>query len=109
MSCIALLDLRKAEELHYFMSSLVVTWSQHTVVKERNLHGRPMQDVGAEADVFNPQVATVNDNEMDILNKCVAMMYKSSTTTGVNNARLDMFARKQRPYQGIPPTRSALL
>ena len=46
---------------------------------------------------------------MDILDKCVAMMYKSSTTTGVNNARLDMFARKQIPYQGIPPTRSALL
>ncbi len=37
------------------------------------------------------------------------MMYKSSTATGVNNARLDMFARKQRPYQAIPPTRSALL
>ena len=29
--------------------------------------------------------------------------------TDVNNARLDMFARKQRPYQAIPPTRSALL
>ena len=37
------------------------------------------------------------------------MMYKSSTATGVNNARLDMFARKQRLYQAIPPTRSALL
>ena len=67
------------------------------------------QDVGAEADVFNPQLATVNDNEVDILDKCVAMMYKSSTTTGVNNARLGMFARKQRPYQCIPPTRSDLL
>ena len=63
----------------------------------------------ADPGVFNPQVATVNDNEVDILDKCVAMMYKSSTTTGVNNARLDMFAQKQRPYQGIPPTRSALL
>ena len=29
--------------------------------------------------------------------------------TDVNNARLDMFARKQRPYQAIPPTQSALL
>ena len=57
-----------------------------------------------------PQVATVNDNEVDILQKFVVMMYdKSSTATGVNNARLDMFARKQRPYQAIPPTRSALL
>ena len=41
MRCIALLDLRKAEELHYFMPSLVVTWSQPSVVKESNLHGRP--------------------------------------------------------------------
>ena len=57
-----------------------------------------------------PQVATVNDNEMDILEKCVVTMYaKSSTATRVNNARLDMFARKQGPYQAIPPTRSALL
>ena len=56
-----------------------------------------------------PQVATVNDNEVDILDKCVVMMYTSSTATGVNNAMLDMFARKQRPYQAIPPTRSALL
>ena len=34
---------------------------------------------------------------------------RSSTATAVNNARLDMFSRKQRPYQAIPPTRSALL
>ena len=53
---------------------------------------------------------TVNDYEMDILEKFVVIMYdRSSTATGVNNARLDMFARKQRPYQAIPPTRSALL
>ena len=39
----------------------------------------------------------------------MVMMYKSSTATGVNNARLDMFARKQIPYQAIPPTRPALL
>ncbi len=41
MSCIALLDLRKAEELHFVTPSLVVMWSQPTVVKEINLHGRP--------------------------------------------------------------------
>ena len=39
----------------------------------------------------------------------VIMYDRSSTTTCVNNARVDMFARKQRPYQAIPPTRSALL
>ena len=41
MSCIALLDLRKAEELHSFMPSLVVMLSHSSVVKERNLHDRP--------------------------------------------------------------------
>ena len=36
-----------------------------------------------------PQVATVNGNEVDILEKCVVMMYdKSSTATGVNNESL---------------------
>ena len=33
--------LRKAEELHHVMPSLVEMWSQPSVVKERNLHGRP--------------------------------------------------------------------
>lgn len=38
------------------------------------------------------------------------MMYdRSSTATTVNEARLDMVARKQRPYEAIPPTRAALL
>ena len=60
--------------------------------------------------VSTAQVETVNDNEVDILEKFVVMMYdKSSTAKGVNNARLDMFARKQRPYQAIQATRSALL
>ena len=48
-------------------------------------------DVFARRSQYPP---TVNDNEVDILEKCVVMMYKSSTATGVNNARFDMFARK---------------
>ena len=36
------------------------------------------------------------------------MMYdRSSTAEGVN-ARLDMYAQKQRPYEVISPTRGAL-
>ena len=63
-------------------------------------------DVFARLSQYSP---TVNDNEVDILDKFVVMVYdRSSTATGVNNARLDMFARKQRPYKAIPPTRSAL-
>ena len=39
MSCIALLDLRMAEDLHSCMHSLVVMWSQPSVLKEINQHG----------------------------------------------------------------------
>ncbi|KAJ8353186.1 hypothetical protein SKAU_G00207530 [Synaphobranchus kaupii] len=47
---------------------------------------------------------------MKILENFVVMMYdRSSTADGVDNARLDMFARKQRPYEAIPPTQAALL
>ena len=46
MSCIALLNLRKADELHAFMPSLVVMWSQPSV-----------------------------DNEMDILEKLLVIMH----------------------------------
>ena len=57
-----------------------------------------------------PPPPTVNNNEVDILEKFAVMIYdKSSTATGVDNARLEMFAWKQRPYQATPPTRSALL
>ena len=38
------------------------------------------------------------------------MMYdKSSEAAGVDDARLDLFARKQRSYEAIPPTKAALL
>ena len=37
------------------------------------------------------------------------MYDRYSTAATVDEARLDMFARKQRPYESIPPTRAALL
>lgn len=55
-----------------------------------------------------PPVLT--DGELEILEKFVVLMYdRSSTAVSVDEARLDMFARKQRPYEAIPPTRAALL
>ncbi|KAJ8419194.1 hypothetical protein AAFF_G00006930 [Aldrovandia affinis] len=51
----------------------------------------------------------VDDEDLKTLEKFVVMMYdRSSTAEGVDDARLDMFARKQRPYEAIPPTQSAL-
>lgn len=53
---------------------------------------------------------TVGDDDLETLEKFVVTMYdRSSTAAGVDDARLDMFARKQRPYEAIPPTRAALL
>ncbi|KAL7370274.1 hypothetical protein ABVT39_024501 [Epinephelus coioides] len=51
----------------------------------------------------------VDDEDLKTLEKIVVMMYdRSSTAEGVDDARLDMFARKQRPYEAIPLTQSAL-
>ena len=36
------------------------------------------------------------------------MYDRSSAATGVDEARLHMFARKQRPYDSIPPTQADL-
>ena len=51
---------------------------------------------------------TVDDEDLQILEKFVVIMYdRSSTAEGVDDARLDMFARKQRPYEAISHTRGA--
>ena len=45
----------------------------------------------------------INDEDQRILETFVTTMYdRSSASTGVNAARLDLFARKQRPYAAIP-------
>ena len=49
---------------------------------------------------------------MDILKRFVIPMYmydRSSTAATVDEARLDLFARKQGPYEANPPTKAALL
>ena len=52
----------------------------------------------------------VTDDDLQKLEQFVIIMYdKSSAATSVNDARLDLFARKQRQYESIPPTRAALV
>ena len=51
----------------------------------------------------------IEENDLKMLEKFVVLMYdRSSGATCVNDARLDLFARKQRSYDAIPPTRAAL-
>lgn len=53
---------------------------------------------------------TVEAGDLEILERFVILMYDSSNNaTTVDESRLDMFARKRRPYGAIPPTRMALL
>lgn len=52
---------------------------------------------------------TVDDDDLKILEFVVMMYDRSSTVEDVDDARLDMCARKQRPYEAIPPTPAALL
>lgn len=51
----------------------------------------------------------VEDEDIKVLERFVVLMYdRSSSSTNVNEARLDLFARKQRTYESIPPTQAAL-
>ena len=56
------------------------------------------------------QCVTALDNaDLQSLEKFVVVIYdRSSADTRVNDVRLNLFARKQRTYDAIPPTQSAL-
>jgi len=65
-----------------------------------------VSDVFSKLSQYPP---TIHDSDMKTLENFVVMMYdRSSTADGADDARLDMFSRKQRPYEAIPPTRDAL-
>ena len=67
-------------------------------------------EVSAVFNKLSQYPLSVQDIDMKVLEQFVVMMYdRSSTADGVDSARLEMFARKQRPYEAIPPTRAALL
>ena len=51
----------------------------------------------------------VTDTDLKTLERCVGLIYyRSNAATGVDEARLHMFARKQRQYDSILPTQTAL-
>ena len=50
------------------------------------------------------------ETDMEILEGFICIMYDHGTDTfTVNKARLELFARKQRSYDAIPPTLDALM
>ena len=52
---------------------------------------------------------SISDLDLHRLERFVVLMYdRSSAATNMDEARLDLFARKQRPYNSIPPTQASL-
>ncbi|KAK4321216.1 hypothetical protein Pmani_007946 [Petrolisthes manimaculis] len=56
---------------------------------------------------YPPVVENADYNVLDML--VITMYDKNNTMDKVDEARLNLFARKQRPYDGIPPTSTALI
>jgi hypothetical protein len=66
-------------------------------------------DVSETFTKLSQQPTEVTELDLQQLEKFVVMVYdRSSAVTSVDEARLDLFARKQRPYNSIPPTQAAL-
>lgn len=67
------------------------------------------EDVTTTFARLSQKPAAVDDDDLQILEKFVVALYdRSSSQASVNEARLDLFARKQRSYDSIPPTQAAL-
>lgn len=51
----------------------------------------------------------IEASDLQVLERFVVLMYdRSSRTSSVDEARLDLFAKKQKPFDLLPPTQSSL-
>jgi CO dehydrogenase/acetyl-CoA synthase beta subunit len=62
----------------------------------------------AATEVFthlSASVSSITDDELSFIEECVVIMYdRVSETNKVDEARQDLFARKQRQYNAVPPS-----
>ena len=105
-------DLREQGELCISMPSLDVMWCLPSEERGRNRHGRHgmylMRSQQPSVTLASSRLKSHN-TDLKTLERFVVLMYdRSSAATGVDQARLHMFARKQRPYDSITPTHAAL-
>ena len=64
-------------------------------------------DVFQKLSIYPP---VLNDNDIGIIQMYVVSLYdRSSPVASVDEARFDMFARKQRSFDAIPPTKASLI
>ena len=67
------------------------------------------KEISTAFTTFSQCVTALDNSDLQSLEKFVVVMYDSSSAdASVNDARLNLFARKQRPYDAIPSTQSAL-
>ena len=97
---------------HFFMPLVAVTLRPHFLEREKSLHGKPgvfSTKVTATFTKLSSTPESVCCEDLQILEEYVVLLYdRSSSCTGVSEARLDLFARKQRAYDSIPTTNGAL-
>ena len=67
------------------------------------------ENVSATFSKLSKWSSGISERDVQQLDRFVVTMYdRSSAVITVNEARLNLFARKQRSYNSIPPTRAAL-
>ena len=96
---------------HFFTPSLAVTLLLHFVAKLRILLGNweVCDEVSTTFTKLSERPLDLDEEDQSHLEKFVVTMYdRSSTSSYVNKARLELFARKQQSYMAIPPTQALL-
>ena len=83
------------------MPSVVVTLCHPSMANQRSLPGKhgTCDEVSNTFARLSKCPSAVEDSDLQALERFVVLMYdRSSDVTTVNEARLDLFARKQRQY-----------
>jgi len=81
--------------------------------KEKKFAWQTWNVFQAATEVFtrlSAPVSSITDDEFSIIEEFVVIMYdRASETNKVDEARLDLFARKQRQHNAFPPSSAALV
>jgi len=100
---------QKPQPFIFSMLSVGVTQCPPFMARERNQHGKHGLSSTATFTKLSSTPTALEDEDLQIIEEFVVLMYdRSSSYKEVNEARLDLFARKQRAYDCIPPTKASL-
>ena len=109
VSAIWLEKTRGIPYFHAFTGCDVVSAFRGKVKKSAWQTWNVFDDVSETFTNLSQHPTLIRDLDLQRLERFVVLMYeRSSAATGVDEARLHIFARKQRPYNSIPATQAAL-